>query len=225
MARFDFLKVYNALEETGLVPVFYHPGLETVCEVVKACYDGGVRLFEFANRGDFAHEVFAGLEKWAAKECPGIILGTGSVVDGATASLYMQCGSSFIVGPLFSPEVAKECNRRNVPYMPGCATPTEINTAHEAGCHIAKVFPGGNVGGPSFVKNIKAPMPWTKIMVTGGVEPTEENISAWFSAGVTAVGMGTNLFPKDAVETQDWTRITRLCRESLGVIAKVKQGK
>ena len=223
MARFDFLKVYNTLEDTGLIPVFYHPDLETSCNVVKACYAGGIRLFEFTNRGDFAQEVFSSLAKWSAKECPELILGVGSVIDAPTAASYMQSGANFIVGPAFSQEVAKACNRRNIPYIPGCATPTEILEAHETGCHVVKVFPGGSIGGPSFVKSVKMPMPWCKIMVTGGVEPTEENISAWLSAGASALGMGSNLFPKDVISAKDWNTITRLCTESLGIIAACKR--
>jgi 2-dehydro-3-deoxyphosphogluconate aldolase/(4S)-4-hydroxy-2-oxoglutarate aldolase len=222
MARFDFLKVYNTMEQQGLVAVFYHSDIDVACNVLKACYEGGVRLFEFTNRGDFAHEIFAQLSKWAATECPDMIMGAGSVVDAPTAVMYLQSGANFVVGPVFVGEVATACNRRNVPYMPGCATATEIITAHEAGCHVVKVFPGGNVGGPSFVKNVKAPMPWSKIMVTGGVEPTAENISAWFSAGATAVGMGSNLFPKDVIARRDWATITRLCAESVAIIASLK---
>ena len=126
MARFNKIQVLNAMSATGMVPVFYHKDIEVAKNVVKACYDGGVRAFEFTNRGDFAQEVFAELVKWAAKECPELILGIGSVVDPATAAMYLQLGANFIVGPLFNPEIAKICNRRSVPYTPGCGSVTEI---------------------------------------------------------------------------------------------------
>lgn len=210
------------MEDTGLVPVFYNKDVETVRNAAKACYAGGVRLFEFTNRGDFAHGVFSGLPEWAAGECPGMIFGAGSVVDAPTASMFIQSGACFIVGPVFNPEVARVCNRRNIPYIPGCFTPTEISAAQEAGCRIVKVFPGGNAG-PSFVRNVMAPMPWTKVMVTGGVEPEMKNLTDWFSAGVSSVGMGSNLLPGDAVETGDWGRITALCRESLRIISGLKK--
>jgi len=211
--------------ETGMVPVFYHKDAETAKNVIKACYEGGVRAFEFTNRGDFAHEVFGEINKWAAAACPDLIMGIGSVVDAGTASLYMQLGANFIVGPLFNPDIARAANRRAVPYTPGCGSVSEIGFAQEAGCDIIKVFPAGNVGGPSFVKNMLAPMPWSKIIVTGGVEPTEENLTAWFKAGVACVGMGSNLFPAAAIEQKDWAAITQLCREALAIIAKVKTTK
>ncbi len=205
-----------------MVPVFYNADLEVTKQVVKACYEGGVRAFEFTNRGEFAHEIFSALAKWVAKECPEMILGAGSIVDAPTAALYIQSGANFIVGPLFNAEVARLCNRRCLPYTPGCGSVTEIGTAQEAGCDLVKVFPAGEVGGPSFVKNIKAPMPWSMIMATGAVEPTEENLSAWFKAGVTVVGMGSKLFPKQSIEAGDWDAITVLCRKALDIIAAAR---
>ncbi|ULB35226.1 MULTISPECIES: bifunctional 4-hydroxy-2-oxoglutarate aldolase/2-dehydro-3-deoxy-phosphogluconate aldolase [Proteiniphilum] len=220
MAKFSRLQVYQAMENTGIVPVFYHADAEVAKKVVKACYEGGIRAFEFTNRGDFAHEVFAELVKWANSACPEMILGIGSIVDAPTAALYIQLGANFVVGPLLNPDIFKICNRRQIAYSPGCATTSEIGLAQELGVEIVKVFPGGNVGGPSFVKNIKGPMPWSKIMVTGGVEPTEENLSAWFIAGVTCVGMGSNLFPEEVVKSGDWGKITQLCKQSLSIVKK-----
>jgi 2-dehydro-3-deoxyphosphogluconate aldolase/(4S)-4-hydroxy-2-oxoglutarate aldolase len=205
---------------TGLVPVFYHADLDVVKQAVKAGHAGGARLFEFTNRGDHAHELFSALERWAATECPGMILGAGSVVDAGTASLYLQLGASFIVGPLLNPDVFKVCNRRQVPYIPGCGSVTEIGLAQELGAEIVKIFPAGNVGGPSFVKNVLAPMPWTRVMVTGGVEPTEENLTQWFAAGVTCVGMGSNLFPKTLLARGAWDEIARGIENVLKIIKK-----
>ena len=222
MAKFNKIQVLTAMSKTGMVPVFYHKDAEVAKQVVKACYDGGVRTFEFTNRGDFAHEVFAEVVKFAAKECPEMIMGIGSIVDPATAALYLQLGANFVVGPLFNPEVAKICNRRLVPYSPGCGSVSEIGFAQEAGCDLCKIFPAGNVGGPSFVKNVKGPMPWAMLMVTGAVEPTEENLSAWIKAGVTCVGMGSNLFPAEMMKAGDWAGITKLCADALAIIQKVR---
>ena len=183
-------------------------------QVIKACYDGGIRAFEFTNRGDFAHEVFAAVAKYTARECPEMALGAGSITDAPTAALYMQEGADFIVGPLFNPDVAKVCNRRCVPYVPGCGSVTEVGFAQEAGCDIVKVFPG-DVLGPKFVKAMLAPMPWTKVMVTGGVEPARENLTGWKNAGAFCVGMGSKLFPKDRIENKDWAYITDKCKEAL----------
>lgn len=222
MARFNKMQVLDAIVSTGMVPVYYNKDVEIAKHVVKACYEGGVRAFEFTNRGDFAHEVFAELIKFATKECPELVLGVGSIVDAGTASLYLQLGANFVVGPLFNPEIAKVCNRRLVPYTPGCGSVSEIGFAQEVGCDLCKIFPAGNVGGPSFVKNIKAPMPWSMIMATGAVEPTEENLSAWFKAGVTCVGMGSKLFPKEMIAAGNWEAISTLCRDALATIKKYR---
>ena len=205
-----------------MVPVFYNKDAEITKQVVKACYEGGVRAFEFTNRGDFAQEVFSEVCKWAARECPEMILGVGSIVDPATAALYIQLGANFVVGPLFNPDVAKVCNRRCIPYTPGCGSVSEIGFAQEVGCDLCKVFPAGNVGGPSFVKNMKAPMPWSLIMVTGGVEPERENLQAWVKAGVACVGMGSKLFPKEVIAAGDWAAITKKSREALAYIAEAR---
>lgn len=216
MARFDKQAVMAKIAQAPMVPVFYHKDLDTAKAVAKACYAGGVRAFEFTNRGDFAHEVFGPLVKWAAEECPDLALGVGSIVDPATAALYMQLGACFVVGPLFNPEVARVCNRRQVPYTPGCGSISEVGFAQEAGCELCKVFPG-DVLGPKFVKGLLAPMPWSKLMVTGGVEPTADNLNAWFAAGAFCVGMGSKLFPKDRIAAADWTYISDKCREALAL--------
>ena len=221
MAKYTKLQVMQAIAETGMVPVFYHKDVEIAKQVLKACYDGGVRAFEFTNRGDFAQEVFGELVKYAVKELPGMIVGVGSVVDPATAALYLQLGANFVVGPLFNPAIAPVCNRRLVPYCPGCGTVTEIGLAQEAGCDLCKGFPG-DVLGPGFVKGLKAPMPWSQIMVTGGVKPTRENLESWFKAGVTCVGMGSNLFPKEVIAAGEWDKISDLCRNALDIIKSVR---
>ena len=221
MARFDKQAVMAKIGQTGMVPVFYHKDAAVAKQVVKACYDGGVRAFEFTNRGDFAHEVFAEVVKYAAKECPELALGVGSVVDAPTAALYIQLGACFVVGPLFNPDVAKVCNRRLIPYTPGCGSVSEVGFAQEAGCDLCKVFPG-DVLGPKLVKGLMAPMPWSKLMVTGGVEPSEENLTVWFKAGVYCVGMGSKLFPKDVIAAEQWSAIADKCREALAIIAKTR---
>jgi 2-dehydro-3-deoxyphosphogluconate aldolase/(4S)-4-hydroxy-2-oxoglutarate aldolase len=222
MARFSKIQVLAAMKETGMVPVFYNKDIEVAKNVLKACYEGGVRAFEFTNRGDFAHEVFRDLVKFAALECPEMILGIGSIVDAPAATLYIQMGANFIVGPLFNPDVAKVANRRLVPYTPGCGTVSEVGFAQELGCDLCKVFPG-DVLGTNFVKGLKAPMPWSQLMVTGGVKPEEGNLKGWFDAGVTCVGMGSNLFPADLIKAQDWAGITKLCSDALAIIKKVRK--
>ncbi len=221
MAKFDKIAVLQKIGETGMVPVFYHKDVEVAKNVIKACYEGGVRAFEFTNRGEFAHEVFGECAKYVERECPEMALGVGSIVDAPTAALYLQLGACFVVGPLFNPEIALVCNRRLIPYCPGCGTVSEIGKAQEMGCDLTKLFPG-DVYGPAFVKGIMAPCPWSKVMVTGGVSPTVENLTAWVKAGVYCVGMGSKLFPKDRVEAGDWEYVTNKCRVSLGYIRQAK---
>ena len=210
------------MKETGMVPVFYNKDIEVCKQVVKACYEGGVRVFEFTNRGDFAHEVFAEISKWVVKEAPEMILGVGSVIDSATAALYIQLGSNFIVSPLIDEDTARFCNRRKIAWSPGCGSVTEINKAHELGAEVVKVFPGSSVGGPDFVSGVKGPMPWASIMPTGGVSPDEANLKGWFKAGVHCVGMGSQLFPKYVIENKDWAYIAKKCNEVLTLVTKLR---
>ena len=165
--------------------------------------------------------MFGELVKYANAELPGMIMGAGSVVDPGTAALFIQLGANFIVGPVFNPAVVPVCNRRLIPYCPGCGSVSEVSTAQEAGCDVCKVFPG-DVLGPAFVKDLRGPMPWSQVMVTGGVKPEKANLEGWFKAGVTCVGMGSNLFPKDAVATGDWDRIAALCRETVETIKTLR---
>lgn len=221
MATFTRIEVASVMKETGLVPLFYHNDIEVAKAVTKACYDGGARLLEFTSRGDFAHEIFRDLSKYCTKELPGMILGVGSVTDAASASLYMAYGANFIVTPVLREDIALVCNRRKVLWSPGCATLSEICRAEELGCEIVKLFPGG-VYGPGFVKAIKGPQPWTSIMPTGGVAPTKENVSSWFDAGVTCVGMGSKLITKEALANKDWKKITSDCQNAIQLIKNCK---
>ena len=224
MAHFSRIEVANAMKETGMVPLFFSNNLELSKNILKACYNGGARLMEFTARGDFAHEVFGELTKYATKELPGMIMGVGSVTDAAQASLYMSLGANFIVTPVLREDIAIVCNRRKVLWSPGCGTLTEIAKAEELGCEIVKLFPG-DIYGPQFVKGIKGPQPWTSIMPTGGVSPTEENLKAWFDAGVTCVGMGSQLISKDIIANKDFEGLKHKVVEALEIIQRLKNNK
>ncbi|MEH6679064.1 MAG: bifunctional 4-hydroxy-2-oxoglutarate aldolase/2-dehydro-3-deoxy-phosphogluconate aldolase [Sediminicola sp.] len=221
MGVFSRIEVFATMERTGLVPLFYHRDAAMVQKVVKACFDGGARLFEFTARGEFAHLVFAELQQFALRECPGMILGVGSVTDAAAASLYMQMGASFVVTPVFREDIAIACNRRKILWSPGCGTLSEIAKAEEFGCEIVKLFPG-DVYGPQFVKGIKGPCPWTNIMPTGGVAPTQESLSAWFGAGVSCVGIGSQLITKELLDKQDFKGLQERVAQVLQIIGNIK---
>lgn len=216
MAKFNKIDTLGIIRKTGIVPVFYDADVEISKKVVKACYDGGIRAFEFTNRGDGAHKVFEALIGFVRAECPEMALGAGTILDAPTAALYIQMGADFLVSPCLVEDVAVLANRRGVPYSPGCGTVTEIVRAMELGCDLVKVFPAGTVGGPDFVKNVLAPLPWAMLMCTGAVEPTRENLSEWAKSGVTAVGMGSRLFPADKIKAGDWKAVSDLCAKCLG---------
>ena len=222
MARFTRIDVVIKMKETGMVPVFYNADIEVCKNVLNACYDGGVRVFEFTNRGDFAHEVFGQLMKYAAEDCPEMMLGVGSVIDGPTTSLYLQMGANFIVSPIIDEEMARMCNKRKVAWSPGCGSVTEIVKAHELGSEVVKIFPGSQVGGPAFVKAVRGPFPYASIMPTGGVSPDEANLKGWIEAGVHCVGMGSQLFPKEILANKDYSAITAKCKEALAIIKKLR---
>jgi 2-dehydro-3-deoxyphosphogluconate aldolase/(4S)-4-hydroxy-2-oxoglutarate aldolase len=223
MARYSRIEVALKMKETGIIPVFYHSDPEVCKEVVRSCYNGGLRLFEFTNRGDYAHEIFAGLNKFALSELPGMILGAGSVIDAGTASVYLQLGANFIVSPILSEEMAKVCNRRKVMWSPGCGTVTEISRAEELGAEVVKIFPAPAVGGAEFVKAVRGPLPWTNIMPTGGVDPTEESLKKWFDAGVYCVGMGSNLVTSDIIKGKKWQELKLKVSETLKILEKVRK--
>lgn len=204
-----------------MIPLFYHPDIALGKEVLKACYDGGARLMEFTARGDFAFEVFFELNKFALKELPGMVMGVGSITDAGAASMFMQMGANFVVTPSLREDIAVVCNRRKVLWSPGCGTLTEINRAEELGCEIIKLFPGSTYG-PDFVKAIKGPQPWTKIMPTGGVTTEEENLRAWFGSGVTCVGMGSQLISKDILTDKNYAALEQRVNSALTTIKKIR---
>jgi 2-dehydro-3-deoxyphosphogluconate aldolase/(4S)-4-hydroxy-2-oxoglutarate aldolase len=222
MARFSRVEVILKMREAGIVPVFYHKDPEVCRNVIKSCFVGGIKVFEFTNRGDYAHELFSDLNKWAEKEVPGMVMGVGSVVDAGTASLYIQLGANFIVSPVMNQDMAKVCNRRKILWSPGCGSLTEINYAEEFGAEIVKIFPGSSVGGPEFVKAVKGPCPWTSIMPTGGVDPSKDNLKEWFDAGVTCVGIGSNLITKELIQKKDWKGLENKVADAVKIVKELR---
>lgn len=219
----DRMTVLTAMMGQGVIPVFYHPDVATCVNVIQACADGGAKCIEFTNRGDFASQTFLEVARHFAKADPGVIMGVGSVVDAPTAGIYIANGAKFVVGPILNADVAKVCNRRMIPYSPGCGSASEISFAQELGCEIVKVFPGESVGGPTFVKNVLGPMPWTRIMPTGGVDPDEKSLREWFGAGIVAAGMGSKLITNDLLKAGDWKGIEARVRKTVDLIASIRR--
>ena len=222
MAKFSKVEVIQVLKEVGLLPIFYNKDIEICKNAFKACCEGGCRIFEFTNRGDFAHEIFQQLSHLRSESYPEMILGAGSIVDAPTTALYIQLGADFIVSPVLKEDMAIVCNRRKIAWTPGCGTLTEISRAEELGADMVKIFPAGQMGGPGFVKAIKGPCPWVSIIPTSGVSPDEENLRAWFDAGVHCVGMGSQLFSKELMPEENHDMLVKKIEETLAIIKKVR---
>ena len=219
----DRMAVLAALMDQGVIPVFYHKDPEICIKVIEACSAGGAKCIEFTNRGDYASYTFLDVARHFDKTDPSVIMGVGSIVDAPTAGIYIANGAKFVVGPILNADVARVCNRRKIAYSPGCGSASEISYAEELGCEIVKVFPGTQVGGPEFVKSVLGPMPWTRIMPTGGVDPDEASVKAWFSAGIVAAGMGSKLISKELLDAQDYKGIENKVRETIALIKKYKK--
>jgi 2-dehydro-3-deoxyphosphogluconate aldolase/(4S)-4-hydroxy-2-oxoglutarate aldolase len=222
MARFDRLTVYNTIFKDGIIPLFFNKDKEEAKKITEALVKGGCHVLEFTNRGEEALEVFSYLIKIAPETFPQLIIGIGTILDAPTAALYIAHGANFIVGPSFNEEIARLCNLRRIPYIPGAATINEILKAEEFGAELIKVFPGSTVGGPKFVEALMGPCPKTKIMPTGGVSVDEENIKSWFKAGVACIGMGSQLISKKAMDEKDYKSITENTAKALSIIKEVR---
>jgi 2-dehydro-3-deoxyphosphogluconate aldolase / (4S)-4-hydroxy-2-oxoglutarate aldolase len=222
MARFERIEVYKIIFSDGMIPLFYNKDKEVARAITEALYKGGSHVLEFTNRGEGALEVFSYLASVAPKAFPDMVLGVGTITDAPTAALFIAYGADFIVGPNFDEETARLCNKKRIPYIPGAATISEIIKAEEYGAELIKIFPGSTIGGPKFVEALMGPMPKTKVMPTGGVSVNEDNIKAWFEAGVACIGMGSQLVSKKLVQEKDYKTITELTLKALGIIKKIK---
>lgn len=224
MAKFRRMTTLNTLLEVGLIPLFYEKDIDKACHIVEACLDGGARLIEFTNRGDGAYRVYEAISQ-RFEDDPRLIFGAGSIIDPGTAAFFLQMGANFIVGPTLNPDIAFVCNQRKVPYLPGCGTANEIAAAEKVGTEICKIFPGEAAGGPSFVKSVLGPMPWSSLMPTGGVEYDEANVRSWFESGVVAIGMGSNLISKSDVSKGNYESISGKVKTVLGWITEIRSAK
>jgi 2-dehydro-3-deoxyphosphogluconate aldolase/(4S)-4-hydroxy-2-oxoglutarate aldolase len=204
------LEALTTLVETGVLPLFYSNDADRASSITNALRAGGARAIEFTDRGPEAWSVFTSLARSSAQGEADVILGAGSIRDAEAADRFIAVGARFIVGPSFNAEVARLCNRRRIPYLPGCATPTEIVTAEESGVELVKVFPGDSLG-PAFVRAIRGPLPETQVVVTGGVAATEASVRDWIGAGAVCLGFGSALVtrahtdPKSGVDPAELT--------------------
>lgn len=222
MARHGRLETLARMKHIGLVPVYYQSDPDIAIHIAEACFAGGATVVEFTNRGDRAADVFGRLAEFRDASLPELVLGVGSVIDAPTAALYIAAGADFVVGPVLDESTAVLCNTRKIAYCPGCGSASEIHRAHALGVEICKVFPGGCVGGPAFVKSVKGPMPWTEIMPTGGVSPTDESLTEWLAAGVACIGMGSTLITQERVRQKQFEQLADHIRQTLERIARIR---
>jgi 2-dehydro-3-deoxyphosphogluconate aldolase/(4S)-4-hydroxy-2-oxoglutarate aldolase len=216
---FSKQEIFNEIKRTKVVPLFTHDNAEEALEVLKASYEGGIRVFEFTNRRKNSFEVFSYLLS-QRHQFPDLMLGIGTILDGATTKKFIEAGADFIISPILKLEMSEVCHQYNRLWLPGCATLTEIVTAKEHGAQVIKVFPGA-VLGPAFVSSIMPVVPDLNLMITGGVEPTEQNLSAWFKAGAMCVGMGSQLFTKEILQQRNWNLLKQKVTETLSIVKKI----
>lgn len=224
MANIEQQQVVEEIVRIGLVPVFYNNDTATSKKIVQACVAGGATVVEFTNRGEAAPKIFHELITWSRNELPDVIIGIGTILDATTAAQYIDNGANFIVGPIYTPEIATLCTRKKIAYIPGCMTPSEIIAAEKTGANIIKVFPGSTVG-PEFIKALRGPCPWLKLMPSGGVEVTQPNISSWIQAGAAALNIGSNLIRKDLVKAGDFTSMKDMVADCIRWIQEARDRK
>jgi 2-dehydro-3-deoxyphosphogluconate aldolase/(4S)-4-hydroxy-2-oxoglutarate aldolase len=224
MTTFFQSKVLKTIAENPIVPVFYNSNSDFAKRIVEACYKGGVRAFEFTNRGEKAFSVFSEIARFAQSDFPDLALGIGTIFNKEQAKAFYEAGARFIVQPVTSDEVSTFCSENDILWVPGAGTVNEVFAATQLGAKLVKLFPGNSLN-PQFVKALKGPMPNVNVMVTGGVEPTEKSITEWFKAGVTGVGIGSQLFPNEPIEKGEYQIISDTLSQLFNVIENLNAKK
>lgn len=214
--------IVQQLKKQKLLPLFFHADRTTCIETAKALYAAGIRIIEFTNRGEAALKNFDALIAERNSSMPDLLLAVGTIRTAEQANKFIEAGADFLISPVFDAAVCDAAYLNKVLWIPGCITPTEIHSAEQSGCTLVKLFPG-NVLGPSFVSGIKELFPNVEFMPTGGVEVNRENLEAWFSSGVCAVGMGSKLISRKLLDSKDYTSIEKNTREALSLINAITQ--
>lgn len=218
-------EIASLVKQTGFMPLFTHTDLTVAQQVLKASYEAGVRLFEFTNRNSNSFDIFTELRKYCDKNLPGMVLGIGTIKNAAQAEKFVDAGADFLISPLILEEIQNVAVKHKKLWMPGCATPTEIGTAENWGIEIVKIFPAKQLGGPAFIKAVRAVYPSMQFLTTGGVEPTQEDLQKWFAAGTTAVGIGSQLFPPDWLANNQYDRVTGQIKDIIRYIQEARNKK
>ena len=215
-------QVTNKIVEQGMLPLFFNADETVSVEILRVLYRSGIRVFEYTNRGEAALKNFTKMVDVRNAEMPDLLMGIGTIKNTKQAKAYRKAGADFFVSPGFVLEVAEYSVKKGIFYAPGCMTPSDIIAAENAGIGFIKLFPGDMLG-PKFLSSIKAIFPKLLFMPTGGVDTTHENISAWYKAGVCAVGMGSNLVSKKRMDELDYAGIETATRDVLALIQTIKK--
>ena len=214
-------QVLDIISQQGLLPLFYNKSEAVSSNVLRALYAAGIRTVEYTNRGEAALQNFKSLRKVCDAELTGMLLGIGTIKTGDEAKAFVDAGADYLISPGVVKAAARVAEKNGLMYVPGCMTPTEIIKAEGYGASLIKIFPG-NILGPGYITAIREIFPNLRFMVTGGVEPEEQNLRGWFGAGVTAVGMGSKLTTKQILESQAYSNITTLTQASLHLLQTIR---
>ncbi|MCW3120286.1 MAG: Entner-Doudoroff aldolase [Chitinophagaceae bacterium] len=221
MKRLTKEEIVQIATSQGLLPPFNHSDEEVAKKILDAVYAGGLRIIEFTNRSENALAVFKALVKHAGKNLPGLVLGIGTIMNAKQAKQFYKAGARFIVAPVLTKEVGDYCVKNEILWVPGAATPTEIIQATEWGADLVKIFPAETLG-PLFVKALRGPCPWVKVMPSGGVTLDEDNIRQWFATGVICVAIGSQLFSKEIMQDGNFELLKQRIEWLLATISSVK---
>jgi 2-dehydro-3-deoxyphosphogluconate aldolase/(4S)-4-hydroxy-2-oxoglutarate aldolase len=224
MKRLTKEEIFQLAATQGLLPPFNHTDEKVAIKILDAIYAGGLRIIEFTNRSENALAVFKSLVKHTEKNLPGLVLGIGTIMNAKQAKQFYKAGAQFIVAPILTKEVGDYCVRNEILWIPGAATPTEIVQATEWGSDLVKIFPAETLG-PSFVKALRGPCPWVKVMPSGGVTLDEENIRQWFTSGVVCIAIGSLLFSKEIMQDGNFELLTQRIEWLLSTIKNVRNKK
>lgn len=189
------------------IPLYTHTDVEVCKNVMRICYENGIRVFEFTNRNTNSFEIFIELKQYRDAELPEMKIGIGTIKNAAQAKRFIEAGADFLISPVVLEEIQEVCKKENILWIPGCATPSEVCLAENWGLSLVKIFPAKQMGGPSYIEAIKAVFPEMQFMATGGVEASREEVQKWYDAGVSSVGLGSQLFPKELIQEKAYDKM------------------
>jgi len=214
-------EILDLVKAQGVLPLFFYKDTDVSIEVLKALYSAGIRSVEYTNRGEAALKNFREMRKVCDSELKGMTLGVGTIKNAEMAKAFIDAGTDYIISPGLVEDAIKVADEHDMLWVPGCMTPTEIIRAEQLGAKLVKLFPG-NILGPGFLSAIKELFPNLLFMPTGGVEAEKENLTGWFKAGVSAVGLGSKLITKTALENKDYEGIKAGTIKALELIKEVR---